>query len=103
MDDDDEYADEVTQEDIDAEEDKQSTLMENAEAWQNFLDYVELVQSPWASEDEDTDDYRMMRAIELYNAGEPAPPPCHCARASSKQPSCLLCAQVPRLRVTSTN
>ena len=72
MDDDDEYADEVSSADIEAEEQEDSDLFKAAEVWQNFLDYVELVQAPWANEVEDTDDYRMKRAITLYNAGVPA-------------------------------
>ena len=72
MDDDDEYADEVSSADIEAEEQEDSDLFKAAEVWQNFLDYVELVQAPWADEVEDTDDYRMKRAVTLYNAGVPA-------------------------------
>ena len=105
MDEDDEYAAEVTNEDIAAETTEDATLIESAEAWQNFLEYVDLVQSAWAPEEEDTDDYRMMRAIQLYNAGRPRPPPA----ATVPRPA-LPCslqsprrAQVQRLRVTSTD
>ena len=55
IDEDDEYA--PTLEEIEEEEREEPTMMQNAEAWDDFLAYVNLVQTPWASPDEDTDVY----------------------------------------------
>ena len=62
-----EYA--PTLEEIEEEEREEPTMMQNAEAWDDFLAYVNLVQTPWASPDEDTDVYRKMRALQFFNAG----------------------------------
>ena len=86
MDDDDVYADDVTAEDVAAEEEEASVMMEAADAWQHFLDYVDLVQSPWAQGPEDTDNYRKLRAVQLYNAGACAP---------------LACALCPRVLISA--
>ena len=90
MDDEDEYAHDVTQEDIDKETAEKSTVMECAEAWQHFFEYVEMVQTPWAPEDEDTNEYRMKRAVELYNSGEPTPTPSAATAVTTSAPNSLL-------------
>ena len=46
-------------------------MMQNADAWDDFLAFVALLQSDWATPDEDTDNYRKKRAVEFFNAGEP--------------------------------
>ena len=73
IDEDDEYA--PSPEEIAAEEEEEPLMMQNAEAWDDFLDYVNLLQMDWAAPEEDTDLYRKRRAVEFFNAGEPA-----CAR-----------------------
>eukprot|EP00965_Chrysotila_dentata_P210087 6185679-Pleurochrysis_carterae.AAC.1 len=41
--------------------------MEHAQMWDNFLAYIEAAERPWASPDEDTDEYRKERAVEFFN------------------------------------
>ena len=64
---DDEY--EATDEDLDAEAQVEPVMMQNADRWENFLEYVDLYMKPWADEEHDTDIYRKRRAVELFNAG----------------------------------
>ena len=69
IDEDDDYA--PTEDEIRQEEEEEPTMMQNADAWDDFLAYVALLQSDWATPDEDTDNYRKKRAVEFFNAGEP--------------------------------
>ena len=55
-------------------------MMQNAAAWDDFLEYVQLLQEPWAAPQDDTDSYRKKRAVQFFNSGVPtlpAPPPSH--------------------------
>ena len=71
IDEDDDYA--PSAEEIAAEEQEEPLMMSNAGAWDDFLEYVKLVQDPWTSPDADTDNYRRKRALELFNAGVSVP------------------------------
>ena len=84
MDDDDEYM--PTEDEILAEEEDEPLMMSNAGAWDNFLEFVRLCQSPWAAEEDDTDLFRKQRAVEYFNAGV-------CPRACPA--SCAVCS-LPR-------
>eukprot|EP00965_Chrysotila_dentata_P194334 6176313-Pleurochrysis_carterae.AAC.2 len=59
-----------TEEEIAAEEDEEPLMMQNAQHWDLFLEYVREVQSPWAPPEGDTDTYRKMRAVRLFNTGK---------------------------------
>ena len=50
-------------------------MMKNAEVWDNFLEYIQLAQADWAAEEDDTDLYRMQRAVEFFNKGTCTPAP----------------------------
>ena len=76
---DDEY--EPTEEELAEEEAEEPLMMRNAEVWDNFLEYIHLAQEQWAPEDEDTDLYRMQRAVEFFNLG---------AHGRATSPSCPL-------------
>ena len=39
-------------------------MIEHAQAWDNFLEWVRLIQTPWAS---DSDEYRKSRAVSWFN------------------------------------
>ena len=71
IDEDDDYA--PSAEEIAAEEQEEPLMMSNAGAWDDFLEYVKLVQDPWTSLEADTDNYRRKRALELFNAGVSVP------------------------------
>ena len=73
IDDDDEYA--PTAEEIAEEEQEEPLMMQNAAAWDDFLDYVGLLQEPWAAPDDDTNNYRKKRAVQFFDAGV-LPAPC---------------------------
>ena len=47
--------------------------MTNADRWDRFLEYVRLYTEPWADEKDDTDTYRMWRAVQLFNQGKQSP------------------------------
>ena len=80
VDEDDEYA--PTEEEIADEEEEEPLMMSNAEAWDDFLAYIELLQEPWAAPEADDDNYRRKRALEFFNAGSaaacPGPPRAYC-------------------------
>ena len=98
MESDDEY--EPTAEDMEAEEEEEPLMMSNAEAWDNFLDYIRLSQAPWAPPLEDTDLYRKQRAAEFFNAGARARP----AWTLAARAQCSFAAsQVARLRTISSS
>ena len=65
---DDEYA--PSAEEIEQEEQEEPLMMSNAEAWDDFLEYVNLLQSDWAAPEDDTDLYRKRRALEFFNTGQ---------------------------------
>ena len=71
IDEDDDYA--PSAEEIAAEEEEEPLMMQNAEAWDDFMLYVKLLQEPLASPESDTDNYRSKRALEFFNAGAPVP------------------------------
>ena len=73
MESDDEY--EPTAEELAAEEEEEPLMMKNAEVWDNFLEYIQLAQADWAAEEDDTDLYRMQRAVEFFNKGACTPAP----------------------------
>ena len=52
IDEDDDYA--PTEDEIRQEEEEEPTMMQNVDAWDDFLAYVALLQSDWATPDEDT-------------------------------------------------
>eukprot|EP00965_Chrysotila_dentata_P067811 2243877-Pleurochrysis_carterae.AAC.1 len=37
--------------------------------WDNFLAYVIAAEKPWASPENDTDEYRKARAVDFFNLG----------------------------------
>ena len=65
MDDDPEYA--PTAADVAQEELEEPLMMQNAEAWDNFLDMVRETQRPWPQGAADSDDYRKSRALAHFN------------------------------------
>ena len=86
----------VTDEQIAAEEEEEPDMMKHAQYWDNFLALVDLCNEPWAAPEDDTDDYRKMRAVKAFNAGArftPRSQPPH--RAAQPPPHCL---QVTKFR-----
>ena len=67
MDFDSEYA--PTAEDIQAEEQLLPLMMENAQRWDNFLDYVRCCTAEWPQGELDTEEYRQGRALSAFNQG----------------------------------
>ena len=59
---DDEYA--PTSDEVAEEEKAEPLMIEHAQAWDNFLEWVRLIQTPWAS---DSDEYRKSRAVSWFN------------------------------------
>ena len=72
MDYDDEYA--PDEEELAREEAEEPLMCSNAQAWDNFLNLVRAIQAPWAEGDDDTDEYRKMRALETFNLSTLTPP-----------------------------
>ena len=60
--DDDEFA--PTEEQVRKESEEEPVMMQHAEMWDNFLDWVRAVQEPWERDD---DEYRQARAVEYFN------------------------------------
>eukprot|EP00965_Chrysotila_dentata_P203158 6181549-Pleurochrysis_carterae.AAC.1 len=48
-------------------------MLEHAAMWDHFLDYVEAAEREWAVPEDDTDEYRKQRAVELFNLGAHQP------------------------------
>ena len=67
IDEDDDYA--PSPEEIASEEEEEPLMMQDADAWDDFLHYVQLLQTEWASPEGDTDNYRRKRGLEFFNAG----------------------------------
>ena len=67
MDEDDEYS--PTEEDVEHEEELEPTMMQNAARWDHFFALVESISRPWPQGEEDTDEYRKARAVEVFNLG----------------------------------
>ena len=67
MDDDDEYS--PTAEDIEREEQEEPLMMQNAGRWDTFFALVAAISRAWPQGDEDTDEYRKGRALEVFNLG----------------------------------
>eukprot|EP00965_Chrysotila_dentata_P096838 3200496-Pleurochrysis_carterae.AAC.1 len=57
----------VTDEELAQEESEVPQMMQHAEMWDHFLSYVMAAERPWASPEDDTDDYRKARAVEFFN------------------------------------
>ena len=62
---DDDYAPTASQ--IRQEEEEEPLMMENAQAWDNFIDLVDELQKPWPQDEHDTDAYRKQRALDYFN------------------------------------
>ena len=65
MEEDDEYS--PTAEDVEQEEQEEPLMMQNAEAWDHFIDLVRETSRPWPQGAEDTDEYRKGRAVAYFN------------------------------------
>ena len=61
----------VTEEELCAEEAEEPEMMLHAKYWDNFLDLIRETQRPWAKAEDDTDDYRKGRALNLFNLSAP--------------------------------
>lgn len=59
-----------TTEELEAEEAAEPTMMRDAGYWDDFLKVVLILQEPWATPEDDTDEYRQARAVRVFNAGE---------------------------------
>ena len=53
-----------TDAEIESEEKDEPVMMQHAEMWDNFLEWVRAVQAPW---EDDSDEYRDRRAVEYFN------------------------------------
>lgn len=62
MDEDDEFA--PTADELAAEEEAEPDMMRHAQKWDNFLEFVWLIEKPW---EQDDDAYRKQRALEYFN------------------------------------
>ena len=69
MDYDPEYA--PTEEQVEEEELLEPLMLQNAQAWDNFLNLVRELQRPWPQGATDTDDYRKARAVSYFNCMAP--------------------------------
>ena len=82
----------MTEDEIAAEDDDEPTMMQNAKYWDDFNALVDEAQKPWATPDDDTDDYRKQRAVAFFNVAN--------VRASTvraPRPSPLCGADLPSL------
>ena len=55
------------EEELAREEAEEPLMCANAQAWDDFLNLVRAIQAPWAEGDDDTDEYRKLRALETFN------------------------------------
>ena len=97
---------EPTDEELQAEEDAEPTMMRDAGYWDAFLKLVDILQEPWAEPEQDTQAFREARAVKVFNAGGyfPACPasllpcPMHSSSSASSQHVCVCVRpQGPRL------
>ena len=58
-----------TDEEMQAEEEAEPTMMHDAEVWDDFLALIDIIQEPWAAPEDDTDAYREARAVRVFNQG----------------------------------
>ena len=64
---------EPTEEELQAEEGEEPTMMRDAGYWDAFLKLVDILQEPWAEPAQDTQAFRETRAVKVFNAGEYLP------------------------------
>ena len=67
MEEDDAYA--PSADDIAEEEKEEPLMMQNADRWDHFFALVEALSRRWPQGEEDTDEYRKARAVEVFNLG----------------------------------
>ena len=54
---------------LEAEAEAEPGMMRDAGYWDDFLNLVDIMQEPWEAPEADTDEYRQMRAVRVFNAG----------------------------------
>ena len=58
-----------TDAELEAEAEAEPGMMRDAGYWDDFLNLVDIMQEPWAAPEADTNEYRQMRAVRVFNAG----------------------------------
>ena len=58
-----------TDAELEAEAEAEPGMMRDAGYWDDFLNLVDIMQEPWAAPEADTNEYRQMRAVRIFNAG----------------------------------
>ena len=95
----------VTEEELAAEEEEVPQMMAHAQMWDNFKAFVDAAEEPWAKPEDDTDDYRKMRAVRNFNLGRtthhPPPPPPFTPPPLPPDPP-TPCLQAPRSQTIAT-
>jgi hypothetical protein len=58
----------VTEEELQQEEQDEPEMMKSARKWDNFMALEEEAKKEWAAPENDTREYREQRAIDFFNA-----------------------------------